>query len=76
MSNGAEFFRITVASRIRVFSLTNVPDFRTLANAGVKDAQLDWVESHDALMKARVHIVEGENRYIKPWTFAKLALPR
>jgi hypothetical protein len=29
----------------RVFSLSKVADFRTLATRGVKDAQLDWVEA-------------------------------
>jgi polygalacturonase len=44
---GADFFRIKTpaGSSGRVFSLTNVTDFRTLATRGVKDAQLDRVET-------------------------------
>ena len=44
---GADFFRIKTPpeSRGRVFSLTNVTDFRTVATPGVKDAQLDRVEA-------------------------------
>src|SRR5207249_6426504 len=44
---GADFFRIKTPpeSRGRVFSLTNVTDFRTVAAPGVKDAQLDRVEA-------------------------------
>jgi len=44
---GADFFRIKTPpeSRGRVFSLTNVTDFRTVATPGVKDAQLDSVEA-------------------------------
>jgi len=44
---GADFFRIkTPAGSVgRVFSLTNVTDFRTLATRGVKDAQLDTVDA-------------------------------
>lgn len=44
---GADFFRIKTppGSASRVFSLTKVTDFRTLATRGVKDAQLDRVEA-------------------------------
>ena len=44
---GADFFRIKTPpeSRGRVFSLTNVTDFRTLATPGVKDTQLERVEA-------------------------------
>ena len=44
---GADFFRInTPAGSVgRVFSLTNVTDFRTLATRGVKDAQFDTVDA-------------------------------
>lgn len=44
---GADFFRIKTppGSTGRVFSLTNVTDFRTLATRGVKDTQLDRVEA-------------------------------
>ncbi|HEX8882405.1 MAG TPA: right-handed parallel beta-helix repeat-containing protein, partial [Candidatus Acidoferrum sp.] len=44
---GADFFRIKTppGSASRVFSLTKVRDFRTLATRGVKDAQLDRVEA-------------------------------
>lgn len=43
---GADFFRIKTppGSPGRVFSLTNVTDFRTLASRAVKDAQFDSVE--------------------------------
>ena len=44
---GADFFRIKTppGSAGRVFSLTNVADFRTLATRGVKDTQLERVEA-------------------------------
>jgi hypothetical protein len=44
---GADFFRIKTpaGSSGRVFSLTNVTDFSTLATRGVKDAELDIVEA-------------------------------
>lgn len=42
----ADLFRTktTSGSFGRVFALTNVTDFRTLASRGVKDAQLDRAE--------------------------------
>lgn len=44
---GADFFRIKTPSGSsgRVFSLSNVTDFRTLATRGVKDTQLERVEA-------------------------------
>jgi polygalacturonase len=45
--DGADFFRIKTppGSAGRVFSLTNVTDFRTLSTRRVKDTQLDRVEA-------------------------------
>lgn len=44
---GADFFRIKTPSGSsgRVFSLSIVTDFRTLATRGVKDTQLERVEA-------------------------------
>jgi polygalacturonase len=44
---GADFFRIKTppASAGRVFSLTKVTDFRTLATRGVKNAHLNWIQA-------------------------------
>ncbi|PYT84610.1 MAG: exo-poly-alpha-D-galacturonosidase [Acidobacteria bacterium] len=45
--DGADFFRIKTpaGSAGRVFSMTNVSDFRALATRGVKDAEYDRVEA-------------------------------
>ncbi len=44
--DGADFFRIKAPSGAagRVFSLTNVGGFRTLASRGIKDIEIDHID--------------------------------